>query len=236
MARLYNLYLGKYLGFTVEKTHDIIICTNFFVELSSNVYHTIVFPRVGSYGLVIVYILMETLGLVAQLVFDTDLVRAWIKRTFSTLSQGKYAQMAVSYVELSPTGRRTAATCFYFNVLARLVASLVYMPFVTFLRFSYNSQFYPTISELSMTSFNNAYIYAAASFGIAFLQGIISRNIISRVYEIDIVKIGNNAWRRIFWQLILIIPTSFVFPYVSLLSINNVIPFVLRIFHVKYNE
>lgn len=222
-ARLYNIYLGRYLGFTVEKTHDIIICHNFFIELASNIYHTIVFPRVGSYGLVIVYILLETLGLVLQLIFDTDFARTWIKRTLNNILHERYAQMVTSYVELSPTGRRTAATCFYFNVLARLLSSIVYMPFVTFLRYSYNSQFYPTIAELSKSSFDNAYIYAAASFGIAFLQGIISRNIIQHVYEIDIIKIGNNAWRRIFWQLLLIIPTAFVFPYVSLLSINNVI-------------
>jgi len=68
------------------------------------------------------------------------------------------------------------------------------------------------------------------------VQGLISRLIILRVYKIDITKIGNNAWRRRFWQLLLVIPTSFVFPYVSLLSINNVIIFALRIFHVHYDE
>ncbi|GAM25761.1 hypothetical protein SAMD00019534_089360 [Acytostelium subglobosum LB1] len=207
----------------------------FWLELSSHCFFSMVFPHVGSWYMILLYLIVEAISLTLQVVADTSSVRSLLIRMFesvySIFSDKPYKGYMV-YNILGQSGeldRTVSLELFFFNCVARSLAGFSYIVFSLVIYFGPNKKFYQTIDSLDADAYNLTLVYATASIVSSFVQLIVFRVILKRVYRIDLVRQGYRVWKRKPDVAFFFITNCFILPLVVLLQHNNAVSYLLSV-------
>ncbi|EGG24105.1 hypothetical protein DFA_06244 [Cavenderia fasciculata] len=203
----------------------------FWLELSTHCFFSMVFPHIGSWYMILIYLVMESVTLTLQVLVDTVKFRTFAIKTYESLyeyfNDTKYTGTLLHRL-LGQNGeldRSVSLELFFFNCTARSLSALAYIIFSLVIYYGPNSQFYPTLNS-DFFSFFMTLVYAFASFVTSSTHMVICRPILRKVYKIDMVKVGLQLWRRKPDVSFFFITNCFILPLVVLLEQNNAVSYL----------
>eukprot|EP01133_Synstelium_polycarpum_P000234 gene234-284_t len=208
----------------------------FWLELSTHCFFSMVFPHVGSWYMILLYLVIEAFTLTAQILVDTTKFR----QAAISLFEGAYLNTTGTkysgewlYRVLGQSGeldRTVSLELFFFNCVARILSGLAYIIFTLVIYFGPNNDFYPTFNILNSTNYFLTLVYAIASVVSSLVQMLISKQILTRVYHLNLLDQGVAIWRRKPDVAFLFMTNCFILPLVVLLQHNNAVgDFMVRI-------
>ncbi|KAK5584718.1 hypothetical protein RB653_006334 [Dictyostelium firmibasis] len=205
----------------------------FWLELSSHCFFSMVFPHVGAWYMIIIYLALEALTLTLQIFVDTISFRNWCIRRFESLYEYFYLikyQGVLMYNILGQNGdldRTVSLEIFFFNTVARSLSGFAYIVFSLTIYYGPNQQYYPTIKSLSEFNYFLTLLYAAASLTTALIHMYIFKRILKHIYKINLIKRGIQVWGRRPDVAFFFITNCFILPLVVLLQQNNAVSFLI---------
>ncbi|KAN0009786.1 hypothetical protein ACTFIU_007089 [Dictyostelium citrinum] len=205
----------------------------FWLELSSHCFFSMVFPHVGAWYMIIIYLALEALTLTLQIFVDTITFRNWCIRTFERLYENFYLvkyEGVLMYNILGQNGdldRTVSLEIFFFNTVARALSGFAYIVFSLTIYYGPNQEYYPTIKSLSEFNYFLTLLYAAASLTTALIHMYIFKRILKHIYKINLIKRGIQVWGRRPDVAFFFITNCFILPLVVLLQQNNAVSFLI---------
>ncbi|EAL66065.1 hypothetical protein DDB_G0282411 [Dictyostelium discoideum AX4] len=205
----------------------------FWLELSSHCFFSMVFPHVGAWYMIIIYLALEAVTLTLQIFVDTIAFRNWCIRTFEKLYEHFYLikyEGVLMYNILGQNGdldRTVSLEIFFFNTVARALSGFAYIVFSLTIYYGPNQEYYPTIKSLSEFNYFLTLLYAFASLTTALIHMYIFKRILKHVYKINLIKRGIQVWGRKPDVAFFFITNCFILPLVVLLQQNNAVSFLI---------
>ncbi|EGC32152.1 hypothetical protein DICPUDRAFT_57256 [Dictyostelium purpureum] len=205
----------------------------FWLELSSHCFFSMVFPHVGSWYMILIYLTLEAFTLTLQILVDTKTFRNYCIRKCEILYKIVYGKVYTGtklYLILGqdgPLDRSVSLELFFFNTVARALSGCAYIVFSLAIYYGPNQDFYPTIKELKVTSYFLTLLYAGASLGTALVHMYIFKRILKNIYKINLIKRGIQLWGRRPDVAFFFITNCFILPLVVLLQQNSAVSYLL---------
>eukprot|EP01132_Coremiostelium_polycephalum_P009307 gene9307-11408_t len=208
----------------------------FWLELSSHCFFSMVFPHVGSWFMILVYLVIEATTLSLQIVVDTKTFRGYcikfVEKVHEFLTGEKYTGQFL-YQMLGQNGeldRTVSLEIFFFNCLARTLAGASYIIFSLAIYFGPNEKYYPTIHNLKESNYFMTLFYAGLTLATSLIQMYLFRGFLLKIYRINLIKNGIKVWRRKPDVAFFFITNCFILPLVVLLDHNNAVTYLLSNF------
>ncbi|KAF2076001.1 hypothetical protein CYY_002708 [Polysphondylium violaceum] len=204
----------------------------FWLECSTHSFFSCVFPHVGSAYMIILYLAFEATALTLQIIVDTTTFRSkcifLIESIYYHFKMKKYNGTYL-YSLLGQNGeldRTVSLELFFFNCVARSLASFAYLVLSLAIYYGPNLKNYPTM-DLEPHSYYLTLLYAAASVVTSLIHMIICRIILKKVYKMDLLERGVMVWKRRPDIAFFFILNCFILPLVVLLKQNNAVSYLL---------